>query len=141
MPISHIEDRAGVPAIVGTRITVDDVLSYLLEPTMTEDSIGRLFDLTREQVAAARAYILTNPDTVLARHLQLEAKSDVAVNPPEVIERARQMHESLKEFKVWFASREAAEALQEASANGGPRRLPSFREWLAERESHQAAGT
>lgn len=62
MTIGQIEDRAGGPAIVGTRITVDDVLAYLLEPSMTEEAIGRLLSLTGDEVAATRAYILRNPD-------------------------------------------------------------------------------
>ena len=139
MSDSLIEDRSGGPAIVGSRITVDDVLVYLLEPTMTEDTIGRLFDLTREQVAAARAYVLTHPDTALALHLQIEAKLDARVNPPEVVERARRTQEALKSFRAWLDGREAAEEYDQSASNGGPGRFPSFREWLAESESSRAA--
>ena len=60
--------------IVGTRISVFNLLSDFLNPTATEAYICRMYELTPEQVAAARAYVLNNPDTVLARHLELEAR-------------------------------------------------------------------
>jgi uncharacterized protein (DUF433 family) len=141
MEISQIEDRGGVPAIVGTRITVNDVLVYLFEPTMTEETISHLLDLTREQVAAVRAYILINPDTTLARHLEIEARSELAVNPPEVVERLKQTMETFAAFKAWFAKREAEEAIEKVAAGHGTGRYPSFREWLAESESRQSTGT
>jgi uncharacterized protein (DUF433 family) len=132
--IKDIEERSGVPFIVGTRISVDDVFTYLLEPSMTEATIGHLLSLTVEQVASARAYILTNPGTVLARHLEIEAKSDAAVNPPEVVERMRRTHQTLLDFKDWLERREATEARESAENGAGSGHLPSFREWLAERE-------
>lgn len=139
MEIIDIEDRAGGPVIVGTRIAVDNVLLYLLDPAFTEEVIGRLLNLTVKQVSAARAYILTHPETVLTRHLKLEEQAGGS-NPPEVIERAKRTHESLKGFRAWLAIREAAEAREEAEINGDSGRIPSFREWLAEHESHPAAG-
>ncbi len=140
MTIGQIEDRAGGPAIVGTRITVDDVLAYLLEPSMTEEAIGRLLSLTGDEVAATRAYILMNPDITLARHLQFEQRMDAAINPPEVVETARRAHESLLSFKTWLANREEAEASEVAKAGGDSNGFRSFRDWLAERDSRPASG-
>ena len=49
-----IHDRGRGPEIVGTRITVYNVLSYFLDPADTEDSIATLYDPTARQVTAAR---------------------------------------------------------------------------------------
>ena len=87
MATGVIHDRGRGPEIDGTRITVYNLLSDFLDSTATEASIGRLYDLTPEQVAAARAYVLNNPETVLAEHLRIDARMS-AGNPPEVIEQA-----------------------------------------------------
>ncbi len=78
-----IHDRGRGPEIVGTRITVYNLLQSFLDPTVTEDEICRIYDLTARQVAAARAYVLGNPDTVLAEHLKIEQRL-AAGNSPEV---------------------------------------------------------
>lgn len=135
-----IHDRGRGPEIVGTRITVYNLLPHFLDGNTTEASICRMYELTPEQVSAARAYILNNPDTVLGRHLDIEARL-AAGNPPEVIERAQQTHISFLRFKDWLAERQRAEAEQNtrdspsASGESGSERLPTFREWLAEQKS------
>lgn len=135
-----IHDRGRGPEIVGTRITVYNLLPHFLDATATEASICRMYELTPEQLAAARAYVLNNADTVLARHLEIEARM-AAGNAPEVIERAKHTHAAFLAFKDWLAKRRQAEAQEtaeestSASAENGSERLPTFREWLAERES------
>src|SRR5260370_40549953 len=79
---SVIQDRGRGPEIVGTRITVYHLLQSFLDPTVTEEEICRVYDLTARQVAAARAYVLGNPDTVLAEHLKIEQRLAEG-NPPE----------------------------------------------------------
>src|ERR1700688_2427356 len=91
MAADLIHDRGRGPEVVGTRITVYNLLPHFLDPTATEAYICRLYELTPEQTAAARAYVLNNLDTVLARHLELETRM-AAGNPPEVMERAKQTH-------------------------------------------------
>ncbi len=135
MATGHIEDRAGGPGVAGSRITVNDIFQYLLDPTMTEDGIARLFSLTLEDVAAARSYVLTHPETVLARHLQLEERSRANVNPPEVVEKMDEIRETFARFQAWAAIQKAEQARQAAEDAGDPGRLPTFREWLAEQES------
>jgi len=136
MATNMIEHRGTIPAIVGTRISVDDVLGYLLDPDMTEESIGRLLSLTTRQVAAARSYILANPDTTLIRHRELEERPE-PVNPPVVVERAKRTHEALVAFKVWLEGRKAEDARMAAENAGQNGRTPSFKEWLAEQEAGQ----
>jgi uncharacterized protein (DUF433 family) len=130
--------------IVGMRITVYHLLPSFLNPTETEASICREFGLKPEQVAAARAYVLRNPDTVLAEHLKIEARM-AAGNPPEVIEQAKRTHAVFQEFKRWLAEREIEETrerLDEASSAGGGSRnpLPAFHKWLADQESGPVEG-
>ena len=135
-----IGDRGRGPEIVGTRITVYNLLPNFLDPTATEDSICRLYDLTPDQVAAARAYVLNNPETILARHLDIEARM-AAGNPPEVIERAEQIHAAFLRFKDWVAERREAEAQEDGapstkeSVRPESHAFPTFRQWLAEQES------
>ena len=140
MATELISDRGRGPEITGTRITVYNLLPYFLDDSITEEEICQTYDLTSEQVAAARAYVLNNADTVLAEHLKIEARM-AAGNPPEVIERAKQTHNTLLEFKAWLAEREAAAALEKTesplSEEGptGEDRFPTFREWLREQKS------
>jgi uncharacterized protein (DUF433 family) len=140
-----IIDRGRGPEIAGTRITVYNLLSNFLDPTATEAYICRLYELTADQVAAARAYVLNNPETVLARHLEIEARM-AAGNPPEVIERAKQTHATFLRFKDWLNERRAAEAGEQAaestseSDRKGSHRFPEFREWLAEQDSAPGQG-
>ena len=135
-----IHDRGRGPEIKGTRITVYNLLPHFLDPTATEAYISRVYNLTPEQVAAARAYVLNNPEAVLAQHLKIEARI-AAGNPPEVIETAKKTYASLLNFKKWLAEREAATARELAakSSSAGDRNgsedFPTFKEWTAERES------
>src|ERR1700675_916741 len=104
-----IQDRGRGPEILGTRITVYNLLSDFLDPTATEASIARIYDLTPEQVAAARAYVLNNADTVLAEHLRIEARMS-AGTPPEIVEQAQKTHAAFMRFKEWLDQRRQAAA-------------------------------
>jgi uncharacterized protein (DUF433 family) len=141
-----IHDRGRGPEIVGTRITVYNLLPHFLDPTATEEFVCRLYDLTPDQVAAARAYVLHDADTVLARHMQIEDRL-AAGNPPEVIERAERAHAIFMRFRDWIAARREAETRELAAAavstggGAGSRPFPTFRQWLAETESRPAKGS
>jgi len=107
METDVIKDRGRGPEIVGTRITVYHLLPYFLDPTATEEHIGRVHGLTADEVAAARAYVLNNPDAVLAEHLKIEERIAEG-NPPQVIERAKRTHDTFVRFKEWLVGREEA---------------------------------
>jgi uncharacterized protein (DUF433 family) len=130
MASNVIQDRGRGPEIAGTRITVYNLLQSFLDPKVTEEEICRIYELTPEQVAAARAYVLSNPDTVLAEHLKIEERM-AAGNPPEVRQQAERARSTFKSFKEWLAAREAATA-NEDEARETPHRFPTFREWLTE---------
>ena len=136
MATDLIHDRGRGPELLGTRITVYNLLPDFLDPTATEADICRNYELTPEQVAAARAYVLNNPDTVLAKHLEIEARI-AAGNPPHLVEKLKQTHATLLRFKEWLVQREASAAQEHKtedtseSGRNGSRRFPTFKEWLA----------
>lgn len=141
-----IHDRGRGPEIAGTRITVYNLLPHFLDPTATEAYICRAYELTPEQVAAARAYVLNSADSVLAQHMEIEARI-AAGNPPEVVERAKQTHAAFLSFRDWVAKRRRTEAQDDAddasseTGRADPGLLPTFRQWLAERESQPDTGS
>jgi uncharacterized protein (DUF433 family) len=128
-----IQDRGRGPEITGTRITVYNLLQSFLDPSMTECEISRVYDLTALQVAAARAYVLGHPETVLAEHLKIEERM-LTGNPPQVLESAERVKSVFQSFKQWLAEKHPANH-NEGSTQTSPGRTPTFREWLAERET------
>jgi uncharacterized protein (DUF433 family) len=140
-----IHDRGRGPELVGTRVTVYNLLPHFLDATATEASICQRYSLTPEQVAAARAYVLNHADAVLAEHLRIEERLS-AGNPPEVIERAEKTRAAFLKFKKWLAECDRAEGREHpdepAQEPGQPTNgaFPSYREWLAEQESRAAEG-
>lgn len=120
--------------LLDTRLTVYHLLDAFLDPSATERDICRIYELTAQQVAAARAYVLRNPETVLAQHLKIEEKL-AAENPPQVREAAERAMATFKSFKDWLAHRQAAN--HEEDTKGRPGRLPTFKEWLAEQEQQR----
>ncbi len=109
MSADLIHDRGRGPEIVGTRITVYNLLPDFLDAAKTEAEICRFYKLEPEQVAAARAYVLNNAETVLAKHLEIEARL-AAGNPPQLAEKLRETHSALLKFKEWLVSRDRDDA-------------------------------
>lgn len=134
-----IHDRGRGPEIVGTRTTVYNLLPYFLDAGDTESSIAALYDLTHEQVAAARAYVLNNAEAVLKRHAEIEARM-AAGNPPDVVEKLKRDHGRFLQFKE-YAARRAEARDREAAAErprAAPVAFPTFQEWLAQRSSQMS---
>jgi uncharacterized protein (DUF433 family) len=127
----NVENQVQGPEIMGTRLTVYHLLDSFLDPRVTESEICRVYQLSAEQVAAARAFVLRNPDTVLAQHLKIEERLS-AGNPAEVRESAERAKATFKRFREWLAERQTAN--HEEEDKGRPGRLPTFKEWLAEQE-------
>lgn len=146
MATELIYNRGRGPELVGTRITVYNLFDYFLDPTATEDYICKLYDLTPEQVAAMRAYVLNHPDEVLAEHLKIEERIAKG-NPPEVREEAKRTHETFMRFKAWLDERKRADEEEEAKNRAAgietadaASQLRSFREWLIEQKSRPVEG-
>jgi uncharacterized protein (DUF433 family) len=146
MAAELIHDRGRGPELVGTRITVYNLLPNFLDPTATEAYICKLYDLTPEQVSAARAYILNHPDTVLSRHLEIEARIAEG-NPPEVIEQAERLRATFLRFRDWVNKQRQEMEAEEASGDNGSdadrtgARIPTFREWMATEEANAGQGS
>jgi uncharacterized protein (DUF433 family) len=126
-----IHDRGRGHEIVGTRITVYNLLDSFLDPTVTEEEICRVYDLTPLQVAAARAYVLRNPDTILAEHLMIEERL-AAGNSPQVRERAEQAKTTFLRFKQWLAEQDRIAAADKEQEGSNGLKRPTFREWIAQ---------
>lgn len=125
MATELIHDRGRGPEILGTRITVYNLLPNLLDETATESYICKLYDLTPEQVAAARAYILNHPDEVLAKHLEIEARIAQG-NPDELTRKLEAVRERYLRFRNW------ADAEHPATGDAQGREVsdPSYRNWF-----------
>jgi len=131
----EITDKDG-PEIVGMRITVYNLVPYFLDPEATEQSIADSYELTVEQVAAARAYVFAHFDKVMARHREIEERN-ARGNPPEVLAIAEQSRARFQLYREWYA-------LHLQSANGHADHSPSqlmadFQEWAASREVTEVA--
>jgi uncharacterized protein (DUF433 family) len=133
-----IHDRGRGPELIGTRITVYNLMPYFLDPACTEDAIARLYKLTAEQVAAVRAYALNNAERVMSRHREIEARN-AAGNPPEVVEQMKKAHSRLMEFKEWLARRQTTIGGDHENGSRARReessRSPLFDEWKAQHPS------
>lgn len=147
-----IHDRGRGPEIVGTRITVADLLPHFFDETVTETYICGFYELTPAQVAAARAYAVKNPDTVLLDYQENRRRVEAAVeaqakgngvSPPLVAPSLDEVRAKLRGFKEWLAEREAAEAREAAAEGTGPdgRRTEGFTEWLAARQARAVVET
>jgi uncharacterized protein (DUF433 family) len=123
-----IQDRGRGPEIVGTRITVYNLLTSFLDPTVTELEICRIYELTGEQVAAARAYVLSNPDTVLAEHLRIEERLAAGIEHQQSQTSAQAAKATFQKFKRWLAENNSRKT--EGSSPGHSTSVPTFREWL-----------
>lgn len=142
MTTEIVHDRGRGPEIKGTRITVYNLMSYFLDPAMTEARICNMYDLTPEQVAAARAFVLNNAESVLAEHLRIEQRIADAHDAGDVEKALREKATFLK-FKQWLVERDEVVAQEittddlNASENHGHTvTAPSFREWLLQQESN-----
>jgi uncharacterized protein (DUF433 family) len=146
MTTDLIHDRGCGAEIKGTRITVSDLFQHFLDPTETEADICARYELTPEQVAAARAYVLNHADTVLAEHLRIEARI-AAGNTPEVIEGAKAARSTLLSFKEWLADREAATTQRQTAEatlgdpRNGTKHFPTFKEWTRQRQERPKDGS
>lgn len=127
MSATLIHDRGRGPEIVGTRITIYNLLPYLFDASTTEKEVAELYGLSVEQIAAARAYVLNHADAVLARHREIEDRL-ARGNPPELLEQLKETHARLLQFREWRARQ------IDAARAGGSQRVqpPTFERWFAE---------
>lgn len=144
MSNEFIHNRGRGPEIVGTRITVYNLLPYFLDPEVTEEYIAKLYGLTIEQIAAARAAILNNAESVMSTHRKIEARIATG-NPPEVADQLKRTHERFVKFKQWLERKaengRRAGADDAGTGQHGGTLLPAFREWLSQQPSQSREST
>ena len=134
-----IHDRGRGPEIQGTRITIANLIPHFFEPDVTEASICLRYDLTPEQVAAARAYILDQPE-VLDRYILID-ESTPPINPPEFLAKFEKAREAFFHFRDWLRRRKAEEARELNDVDRGRGVGPdsgdrlTYKQWLAEQEA------
>ena len=119
-----IHDRGRGPELVGTRITIYNLVPYLIKPAWTEAAIAEANRVTAEQVAAMRAYFLAHYAEVMAQHDRIEER--IRMGMEEQAKRFPPTPYDLANFPGWVQKRQ-----QESEAGGEP--LPeSIRERLNE---------
>ncbi len=121
-----VQDKDDGTVIPGTRVTVYSLVPYLLDEGASEEQIATSFGISTAQVAAARAYVLQNAPTILARHYEIEERARRG-NSPELVEKMRRSHARLLSFKEWLKQREACDS----QGKQGKGRFPTFDEWFA----------
>ena len=82
--------------IVGTRITIWDVLHYL-EAGWSRPDIAATLHLTEAQVAAAARYIEDHRDEVMVVHQQIEDRK-ARGNPPDILAKVAKSRAKLQEW-------------------------------------------
>ena len=141
-----IHDRGRGPELVGTRITVYDLLPHFADPAITEEYLREHYHLSPEQVAAARAYAFEHADTVLAKFLRLEERI-AAEHAAQGTVTTHSVVESLQRYREWLENRrresdadgdDSLRSIANGSANS--QGAPSFREWYAAERAAQAQG-
>ena len=132
-----IHDRGRGPELVGTRVTVYNLLPHFLDPTATEDMLCREYDLTAEQVAAMRAYALHHYAEVMAENQKIDdriRRGIEAQNTPEFRAYVEATRGRVEYYPTWLRDRE-----REAADGGTPlpadgrERLREYTAWWAER--------
>ena len=108
-----IHDRGRGPELIGTRITIYNLVPYLIKPTWTEAAIAEANRVTAEQVAAMRAYFLSHYAEVMAQHDRIEER--IRKGMEEQAKRFPPTPYDLANFPGWVAQRE-----REASVDGQP---------------------
>ena len=93
---AEIHDRGRGPEIKGTRITVYNILDYLLA-CWHRDRIATWFNLSSAQVMAAVEYIRDHTIEVLTDYIKILERS-ARGNPPEVQAKLDAGHERFQEL-------------------------------------------
>lgn len=141
--------------ILGTRLTIWNLVDQFLDPFWTEDRLARLYSITPEQVAKARVYFLSNYDAVMKRHWEIETRNTEG-NPPEL---RAQLEDSNRQFALyrqfvkegmqngsvssysWMDNRERFERWMQSHPAIEPPvpdnsfQVPTFKEWFLEQEN------
>jgi len=126
MGLELLHDRGRGPELIGTRITIYNLIPDFLNANKTEKAICDFYKISPQQVAAARTYVLENYDAVMAKHREIEEWLNQD-NPPELVEHAKVVRVRMKLYKEWMNLR--SEAARERNGDSSPGSFPTFEEW------------
>jgi uncharacterized protein (DUF433 family) len=133
-----IHDRGRGPELVGTRITVYDLIPYLEDPPFSDEEMLKLWpSVTAEGLAALKAYIADHRDEVMAKHWEIEARMIrewAAQCTPDNLAHWAETRRRMDAFRTWVRFRQLEGTLPPAGE-----RLAAFRTWW-EAVQHAAAG-
>jgi uncharacterized protein (DUF433 family) len=105
-----IHDRGRGPELVGTRITVYDLIPYLEDPPFSDEEMLKLWpSVTAEGLAALKAYIADHRDEVMAKHWEIEARMIrewAAQCTPENLARWDRTRREVEAFRDWILDRQ-----------------------------------
>jgi len=124
----EIIDRGRGPEIKGTRITVYDILDYLLD-SWSPDRIAAWFRISSRQVEAAVAYINEHTIEVLKEYIKILERCDRG-NPPELQAKLDAGQQRFQDF---------VRQVREAQARGEtniPELIRKYREMPTEGNAH-----
>jgi|GEM_PF-2466278 len=130
-----IHDRGRGPELIGTRITIYNLVPYFLKPVWTEAGIAEANCITVEQVAAMRAYFLAHYADVMAQHEKIEErfrKGMAEQARPEFQARFWWNRERLDHFRDWLNERRL---LGDNGDEGMKSLLAEFQVWYESRSS------
>ena len=102
-------ERGRGPELKSCRITVYNLIPYLLSPTYRDELPLEAWQIvTREELAALKQYVADHRDEVMAKHWQIEARIQAGIkaqNTPEFLARMAETHRRVTAFRAWIEER------------------------------------
>ncbi|MGL6094269.1 MAG: hypothetical protein ACRC7O_00525 [Fimbriiglobus sp.] len=136
-----IHDRGRGPELIGTRVTVYNLFPDLLQGTRTEASIAAEYDISTEQVAAMRAYILANYADVAAKNAAIDERIrrqiEAQHNDPVFLAKVAQTRAHFQLLREWMAEQRA---LGRPPLPEPPGWRAEFRAWAVARTADAPVG-
>ena len=133
-------ERGRGPELRNTRITVYDLIPYLLAPGYSDEKMYEAWpSVTPDGLAALKAYIAEHLYELLVKHHQIDeriAREMAAQDTPEFRARSWMNRERMTQYRAWLAGYKAALGGVMPMDDGAPttRRL-QFQEWCEAMES------
>ncbi|HET6575273.1 MAG TPA: hypothetical protein VFG68_16830 [Fimbriiglobus sp.] len=129
-----IHDRGRGPELVGTRITIYNLVPAFLNPDTTEQQVCEWYHLTPAQVAAMRAYFLHHYAEVMAENARIEERIRRGIeeqnSSPVFRAWANEVEGRVEYYPTWLAMRRAeAENGGPPLPANGPERLSEYVRW------------
>ena len=128
-----IHDRGRGPELVGTRLTIYNLVPFFLRAETTEAAIAEMYGISVEQVAAMRAYFLAHYSEVMVQNERIEERIRKGIesqNTPEFRAKAAESRKAFESFRLWL--REGSPETKYADREA---KLAAFRSWYESRSS------